>query len=228
MPRIVLLRTADPLVARRAAGVVEQMGLQAVLIDPASGQPIEPVGAGTVVGLLAELGLNGAIEAIERTRTQDADCTIVAFLSLPEPDLWSRAEEAGADEVTTRGRADRALATHLDDRLSGRRRARRLRLAPFSEFAGRLGHVGRIEETPAGPIALYHLSGRLYAISDSCPHAGASLCEGELDGDVVTCPRHGSQFRVTDGARLRGPADLEVQTFPVVIDSGDAFLELPE
>ncbi len=64
-------------------------------------------------------------------------------------------------------------------------------------------------------------------MSDTCPHAGASLCEGELAGEVLTCPRHGSQFRVTDGARARGPADLDLQTFPVVVEAGEAFVELP-
>ena len=151
----------------------------------------------------------------------------VAYVSTPAPDLWRHAEQAGADEVTTRGRVDLALARCLDDRLSGRRRARRLRLAPVADFAGRLGYVGLVQESPVGPIGLYHLSGRLWAIADVCPHAGASLCGGELDGEVLTCPRHGSQFRVTDGARLRGPSDAALQTYPVVIESGEAFVELP-
>jgi nitrite reductase/ring-hydroxylating ferredoxin subunit len=98
----------------------------------------------------------------------------------------------------------------------------------MADFAGRLGYVGRVDESPAGPIALYHLAGRLWAIADACPHAGASLCTGSLDDGVVTCPRHGSQFRVTDGERVRGPADQSVQTFPIVVESGEAFVELPE
>ena len=100
-----------------------------------------------------------------------------------------------------------------------------MRLAPEQDFAGRLGFVGRVEETPAGPVAVYHVGGRLHAISDVCPHAGASLCGGELDGDVVTCPRHGSQFRVTDGERVRGPADEAVATVRVLVEAGDVFLE---
>ena len=101
-----------------------------------------------------------------------------------------------------------------------------MRLAPEQDFAGRLGFVGRVEESPAGPVAVYHLGGgRLCAISDACPHAGASLSEGELDGDIVTCPRHGSQFRVTDGERVRGPADEAVATVRVLVEAGDVFLE---
>ena len=139
--------------------------------------------------------------------------------------MWTEAEEAGADLVTTRGRADRELGRLVADHLSGARRSRRVRLAPEQDFAGRLGFVGRVEETPSGPVAVYHIGGKLHAISDVCPHAGASLCEGELAGDIVTCPRHGSQFRVTDGERVRGPADQDVATVRVLIESGDVFLE---
>jgi ethylbenzene dioxygenase ferredoxin subunit len=219
---LLLLRTRDPLVERRAARVAAALGLEPVVMLGSIAQaPGEPG------GLLVELELEGAVDAIRGWRERSPELGIVGYLSTPAPELWREAELAGADEVTTRGRADRVLHTCLDDRLSGRRRARRLRLAPLADFAGRLGYVGRVEDSPVGPIALYHVDGRLWAISDECPHAGASLCEGELDGDVVTCPRHGSQFRVTDGERVRGPADRDVPTFPVVIVSGDAFVELP-
>jgi ethylbenzene dioxygenase ferredoxin subunit len=213
---MLLLRTGDRLVARRAERVAASFGLK-----------VGSTATGAVAGLLVELELDGALDAIREWRARDPELTIVAFVTMPDPELWREGERAGADAVSTRGRADRVLAQRIEDRLSGRRRARRLRLAPMAEFAGRLGFVGRVEESPVGPIGLYHLGGRLWALADACPHAGASLCEGELDGDVITCPRHGSQFRVTDGARLRGPADLEARTFPVVIDAGDAFVELP-
>jgi nitrite reductase/ring-hydroxylating ferredoxin subunit len=220
--RQLLLRTGDPLVERRAARVAAAIGLEPVVVRGGV-----PQSEGEVAGLLVELELDGAVAAVREWRERVPELAIVAYLALPDAELWREAETAGADEVTTRGRADRVLAACLDDRLSGRRRARRLRLAPMADFAGRLGFVGRLDESPAGPIALYHLSGRLCAVSDTCPHAGASLCEGELAGDVLTCPRHGSQFRVTDGARVRGPADLDLQTFPVVVEAGEAFVELP-
>lgn len=221
--RVLLLRTRDPLVERRVARVARAAGLTPVVLlgsHPQAGE--EPA------GLLVELELEGAVLAVQEWRRRDPTLTIVAYVTTPAPELWAEAERAGADEVTSRGRADRVLAECLEDRLSGRRSARRLRLAPFADFAGRLGYVGRIDESPAGPIALFHLGGRLCAIADACPHAGASLGEGELREGVVTCPRHGSQFRITDGARVRGPADCAVRTFPVLIEAGIAFLELPK
>jgi len=38
-----------------------------------------------------------------------------------------------------------------------------------------------------------------YAADNRCPHMGARLSEGKLEGFVVTCPRHGSQFDLRDG-----------------------------
>jgi nitrite reductase/ring-hydroxylating ferredoxin subunit len=218
--RLLLLHARDPLVRRRAVHVAASMELEPVEL-------LEAAPDGEPAGLLVELELDGALDAVRDWRARSANLAIVAFLATPAPELWREAELAGADQVTTRGRADRVLADCLDDRLSGRRQARRIRLAPMAEFAGRLGYVGRVAQSPAGPIALYHIGGRVWAIADACPHAGASLCEGALEGDVLTCPRHGSQFRVTDGSRLRGPADRDAQTFPVVVESGDAFVELP-
>jgi nitrite reductase/ring-hydroxylating ferredoxin subunit len=43
----------------------------------------------------------------------------------------------------------------------------------------------------------------------TCSHAGGPLEEGAAKDGVVTCPWHGSKFRLSDGACLLGPA-----TFP--------------
>jgi nitrite reductase/ring-hydroxylating ferredoxin subunit len=219
-PTVVLL-TRDALVQRRVVQLAGRLGVEALQLRSADGEPSSVAPA----GLLVELELEGALDALRRWRSEHDQLIIVGFLATPEPSLWTEAEEAGADLVTTRGRADRELARLVADHLSGARRSRRVRLAPEQDFAGRLGFVGRIEETPSGPVAVYHIGGKLHAISDVCPHAGASLCEGELAGDIVTCPRHGSQFRVTDGERVRGPADQDVATVRVLIESGDVFLE---
>ncbi|MFC1962136.1 Rieske (2Fe-2S) protein [Chloroflexota bacterium] len=38
-----------------------------------------------------------------------------------------------------------------------------------------------------------------YAASNRCSHMGARLSEGTLAGTMVTCPRHGSQFDLSNG-----------------------------
>jgi len=216
------LLTRDALVEQRVARAAGRLALEVLKVRAA----IEDAPQQAPAGLLVELELDGAVDAIGRWREAHGELIIVGFLRTPEAGLWSEAEQAGADLVTTRGNADREFARLVADHLSGARRGRRIRLASEQEFAGRLGFVGRIEETPAGPISIYHIDHRLHAVLDACPHAGASLSEGELDGDVVTCPRHGSQFRVTDGERVRGPADTPLPCFRVLVEAGEVFIEL--
>jgi 3-phenylpropionate/trans-cinnamate dioxygenase ferredoxin subunit len=69
--------------------------------------------------------------------------------------------------------------------------------------------------------------GHLYAFDDTCTHMGCSLANGELDGTVVTCACHGSQFDVTSGAVLRGPAQRPVRSFGVTIEDGQILADVP-
>lgn len=55
-------------------------------------------------------------------------------------------------------------------------------------------------------VAVANVDGTLHAFDDTCTHRGCSLADGTLDGTIVTCPCHGSQFDVTTGAVVRGPA----------------------
>ncbi|WP_099184843.1 Rieske 2Fe-2S domain-containing protein [Mycobacterium kansasii] len=67
---------------------------------------------------------------------------------------------------------------------------------------------GQLHGTVAedAPVLLVRHNGGLYAIHNRCSHRGCLLSEGELDGAVITCPCHGSQFDVRDGTLVRGPA----------------------
>lgn len=42
-----------------------------------------------------------------------------------------------------------------------------------------------------------------YAADNRCPHMGGKLSQGKLEGTVVTCPLHGSQFDLKDGRVVR-------------------------
>jgi nitrite reductase/ring-hydroxylating ferredoxin subunit/uncharacterized membrane protein len=47
-----------------------------------------------------------------------------------------------------------------------------------------------------------------FALADRCSHRGGPLSEGELDGDCVRCPWHGSQFDLVTGVPTKGPASI--------------------
>jgi len=72
-------------------------------------------------------------------------------------------------------------------------------------------------------VSVASVGGHLYAFDDKCTHMGCSLAEGKLDGTTVTCRCHGSQFDVTSGAVLRGPAVRPVRSRSVKVE-GDALL----
>lgn len=75
--------------------------------------------------------------------------------------------------------------------------------------------VAQIDQIPAGTmksvtlegksVLVTNLNGKFYAIGGKCTHMGGDLSKGKLEGNIVTCPRHGSQFDVTTGKNMRGP-----------------------
>ncbi|HET8951365.1 MAG TPA: Rieske (2Fe-2S) protein [Solirubrobacteraceae bacterium] len=48
--------------------------------------------------------------------------------------------------------------------------------------------------------------GHVYALADRCAHRGGPLSDGEIEDGCVTCPWHGSRFRLSDGSVEQGPA----------------------
>jgi 3-phenylpropionate/trans-cinnamate dioxygenase ferredoxin subunit len=74
-------------------------------------------------------------------------------------------------------------------------------------------------------IAVFNVAGVLYAIADSCPHAGASLSNGNLEGCVVQCRAHGLKFDLSTGC-MPHTAGLRVRTYPVEILGGHPFVVL--
>ncbi|MGC2129983.1 MAG: Rieske 2Fe-2S domain-containing protein [Candidatus Aquilonibacter sp.] len=75
-------------------------------------------------------------------------------------------------------------------------------------------------------IALFNIDGDVYAIEDSCPHAGSSLSTGRLRGRTIHCRAHGLHFDLATGC-MQGVAGVNVWTFPVVIHDGAIEVKLP-
>jgi 3-phenylpropionate/trans-cinnamate dioxygenase ferredoxin subunit len=57
--------------------------------------------------------------------------------------------------------------------------------------------------TEGNEILLARVGDRYYATDGRCPHMKGDLSQGKLEGTIVTCPRHGSQFDISDGAVVR-------------------------
>lgn len=103
-------------------------------------------------------------------------------------------------------------------------------------------HIGPGDWTSLGPLAdlpdgsavqrqaggvdvlVVRQGAEVSVLSDRCPHLSAPLHDGELDcsgaSARITCPWHGSVFRVDDGAVLHGPATAPVPGFETRTSGG--------
>ncbi len=70
------------------------------------------------------------------------------------------------------------------------------------------------------PVVLVRQSGKIYALTATCTHAGGPLDEGTLEDGLIVCPWHGSKFALEDGHVCSGPATFAERRFDVRIRNG--------
>jgi NAD(P)H-dependent nitrite reductase small subunit len=97
--------------------------------------------------------------------------------------------------------------------------------------------VGKLSELPDGKgvavqagrrtIAVFRIGHEVFAIHNSCPHKGASLCEGAVvPGDkVVRCPWHHWNWRLEDG-KLDVTATQGLRKYDVVVEGDEVILRV--
>ena len=84
----------------------------------------------------------------------------------------------------------------------------------------------RLVEIDGKQIAVVNINGEFYAFEDKCTHAdwpilGSGLgVQALVEGDTITCPRHGARFCMRTGAALSPPAYEPLTCFPVRIVEG--------
>jgi 3-phenylpropionate/trans-cinnamate dioxygenase ferredoxin subunit len=89
--------------------------------------------------------------------------------------------------------------------------------------------VANVREIPPGTmkrvdahgtqITIANSNGAFFAFADACTHDAGPLCEGEFDGEAVTCPWHFSRFSIRTGAVIDSPAHEPVRTYPVRVEN---------
>ncbi len=75
-------------------------------------------------------------------------------------------------------------------------------------------------------IMICNVNGRFHATDDTCTHEEASLSMGNLTGDLVKCPLHGSRFNVCTGEVLDEPATENLKTYAVSVSDGAICIEI--
>jgi cytochrome P450/nitrite reductase/ring-hydroxylating ferredoxin subunit len=87
---------------------------------------------------------------------------------------------------------------------------------------------GALRRVEAGgrAVCVGRIGGAWIAFDDTCTHEECSLAEGELDGAVVVCPCHGSEFDVRTGDVLTPPALDPLPIYEVREDGGTLLVRL--
>ncbi len=99
--------------------------------------------------------------------------------------------------------------------------------------------IAKIDQIPEGAgraftvcrrlVAIFRKEGEFYAINDVCPHMGASLAEGYLEGDGVLCPWHAWKFCIKDGAWLDNPkSSIKTESYPLRIVGDELQVAFPD
>lgn len=76
-------------------------------------------------------------------------------------------------------------------------------------------------------IALYKVDGSVFATDNTCTHGHARLCDGFLEGHEIECPLHQGKFDIRDGSASCAPVTEALRCYPVRIEDGRVFLQLP-
>lgn len=97
-------------------------------------------------------------------------------------------------------------------------RVKVLSAAALPEGGVELAVVGGLD------VALFRRGGGIFAIGNECAHKGGNLCDGRVEGDIVTCPLHGWEFDLRTGACMTIPGE-RVPRFTVTVEDGAIYLE---
>jgi 3-phenylpropionate/trans-cinnamate dioxygenase ferredoxin subunit len=74
-------------------------------------------------------------------------------------------------------------------------------------------------------IVIANAGGKLFALSNACPHVGLPMSGGYLHEDeAIVCPFHGSFFKLEDGEPIGGPATDALEVYEVRVEGEDVLV----
>jgi nitrite reductase/ring-hydroxylating ferredoxin subunit len=119
-----------------------------------------------------------------------------------------------------------ALVSNALITLAGRVKRENMAFVKVAKASGVPAGVVLGYEVDGRKVAVVNLGGKFFAFDNHCSHRGAELSKGLLEGNVVVCPLHGSQFDVATGQKIYGPASGPIKTFPVKVEGDDILVDL--
>jgi 3-phenylpropionate/trans-cinnamate dioxygenase ferredoxin subunit len=74
--------------------------------------------------------------------------------------------------------------------------------------------------------AIYHTPSGFHATDGICTHENARLADGLVIGEIIECPRHQGRFDIPSGKAKGAPACINLQTYPIKIETGQIHIGL--
>ncbi|HET6745775.1 MAG TPA: Rieske 2Fe-2S domain-containing protein [Candidatus Limnocylindria bacterium] len=102
-----------------------------------------------------------------------------------------------------------------------------------AEYTAVMSAEGLADDTPtaasygATKLVVVKRGDVVFALKETCSHAGGPLAEGKVRGDNIECPWHFSQFRLSDGAVRHGPAATKQVAYRARIAGGQVEIQGP-
>lgn len=76
-------------------------------------------------------------------------------------------------------------------------------------------------------VLLCRVGGVVHAVNGVCPHRGAFLAQGTLEGSEIVCPWHAWRFDVTTGDGVTNEMS-RLQVLPARESDGRVMVDLPD
>ena len=77
-------------------------------------------------------------------------------------------------------------------------------------------------------VVVVHTGGEIRAFQGICSHEYFELDKGFLTAGTLTCALHLSRFDLSNGEPLDPPAEEPLAVYPVVVENGRVFIEVPD
>jgi nitrite reductase (NADH) small subunit len=95
-----------------------------------------------------------------------------------------------------------------------------VRVAELRELppgSSRAAQVGRYE------VAIFNVSGELFALENCCPHQGGTIVDGSIEQCIIACPWHGWRFDLRTGNMILGEFAY-IPRFAVKVEQGGIYV----
>lgn len=97
-----------------------------------------------------------------------------------------------------------------------------VKICEYSKLKEKIGRQFFVDDVE---IAVFKIDGKVYALSNICPHQKTHLIyEGEIENDKVLCPIHGWEFELSTGNLANGRKGLD--TYEVKIIDDDVYVRV--